>query len=107
MSMWIVHCSCPTREVSEKIGWELVKRQLAACVSIQEVALSIYPWDGEVCEEPEFLLLIKTREDGFAGVEKLILQLHPDDVPQILGHPVSHSHDEYAKWLNKSVSRPH
>ena len=44
---------------ADTLARELVDRRLAACVQLVDIT-SHYRWDGDVRDEPEVLLLIKT-----------------------------------------------
>ena len=39
----------------------LVEKRLAACVNIIPEIQSIYSWKGQICDEKERLMIIKTR----------------------------------------------
>jgi len=56
-------------------------------VQLLDIA-SWYTWRGEVCREPEILLLIKTDARLFEHVEKAILKHHSYEVPEIIQIPV-------------------
>ena len=45
-----------------EIAKALVEKKLAACVNILPEIRSIYQWKGEICDDSERLLLIKTTE---------------------------------------------
>ena len=49
---------------------------------------SIYRWKGRVCDDGEFLLLIKTRAKEFAGVRETILKLNTYELPEVLAYRV-------------------
>jgi len=50
-------------EDARKIAARLVEAKLAACVQIVEPITSVYRWQGNVEEEKEVLLLIKSTQD--------------------------------------------
>jgi periplasmic divalent cation tolerance protein len=80
----------------------LVEERLAACVSRVAVA-STYRWQGEVHDDDEVLLLIKTSDDLLAALEARVQQLHSYDVPEFLVlDPVAVS-DTYLAWLLESA----
>ncbi|MFQ5508634.1 MAG: divalent-cation tolerance protein CutA, partial [Leptospirillia bacterium] len=58
----IVLSTHPDRQKALDLARRLVDERLAACVNVVDGATSIYRWEGKVCEEPEFLLIIKTAE---------------------------------------------
>jgi periplasmic divalent cation tolerance protein len=83
-----------------KIGKELIKTKLAACVNIIEKVTSIYKWENEIVEDNEFLLIIKTKKDLFKKVEEEIKELHPYTIPEIISIDISLGSKEYVQWIN-------
>lgn len=60
---------------------------------------SIYTWDGEVQQSPEFRLLAKTTDERYAAVEAAIRTLHTYDLPAIVGFPLPYAYSSYADWV--------
>jgi periplasmic divalent cation tolerance protein len=87
-------------EEAEKIGAELVRRSLAACVSITPNACSIYEWEGKIHKDREFQLLIKTKAPLYKAVEACIKTLHTYKLPEIVALPVSKGSLEYLHWID-------
>lgn len=81
------------------IARTLVEERLVACVQILPRIRSIYRWKGEVCDEEEHLLLMKTRSELFATVQNRIRELHSYEVPEIVSLPVSAGLPEYLAWV--------
>lgn len=101
---WIqVMTTTVEKEQAEAIARCLVEEKLAACVQITAPITSIYRWQGKVETAPEYLCLIKTRADLFAGVEAAIKKLHPYDVPEIIAVPIVSGSKEYLEWLDESL----
>lgn len=81
----------------------LVNERLAACVNILPTVRSIYLWQGEVCDDPEALLVIKTRAELFSRLRLRVVELHPYDVPEVIALPVVDGHQPYLSWLDEST----
>ena len=81
----------------------LVKRRLAACVNIIPQIQSIYEWDGELCEEQESTLLIKVSSEHRDMCCKVLAELHPYDVPEVICIAVEEvgSLPDYLSWVVK------
>lgn len=56
----LLFCTCPDETSAARIARALVEERLAACVNRIAGVVSVYRWQGEVQEESETLLLIKT-----------------------------------------------
>lgn len=77
---------------------ELVERGLVACAQISRIE-SVYKWKGEIVQEPEFRLLLKTSEARYAELEHAIGELHPYDCPAIMALPVERVEADFGDWI--------
>ena len=99
----VVLTTAPNDAEAVALARILVERQLAACVQRLPIH-SVYHWEGAVQDEPEILLLIKTRACRYAEVEACIRQHHSYTVPEILMLPVSAGSTSYLAWLGGLVA---
>ncbi|KAA8499493.1 Protein CutA, chloroplastic [Porphyridium purpureum] len=102
----LVHVTVPDAETSDKIARELIDAKLAACINVLPVQ-SKYRWDGEYKESSELLMLIKTRASLFHDVSQHIRQLHPAELPEIIGVSVDKGLFEYLEWVRTSTRPPY
>lgn len=100
----VVLCTCPDPTTARNIARELLSTQLAACVNIIPGISSVYEWQGEVCEDDEVLLLIKTTATGFSALRDAILAAHPYELPEVIAVPVSAGLPGYLKWVEDTVN---
>ena len=84
---------------------EILARRLAACVQVEQGLMSLYRWKGELCEEPEVRLVIKTLPGCEAALLALFAEHHPYEVPQFLVAPMSAS-PAYAQWARAETVVP-
>ena len=61
MDIIVIYCTVPDKQIAKDITNILLKHKLAACVSMIDKVRSKFSWDGEICEEKEILMMIKTR----------------------------------------------
>lgn len=94
------------KDSAEKIGTRLLEKRLAACIQISGPVESSYWWNGRIETAREYLCTIKTLRDRFAAVEKVILDLHPYDQPEILATPVIEVTADYRAWLLEQLRQP-
>jgi periplasmic divalent cation tolerance protein len=80
----------------------LLAGELAACIQTMPIH-SHYVWQGNVCHEEEWLLVIKTRRDLYPDVESKIIELHDYDVPQVVQVPIIDGFNPYLTWLSQST----
>lgn len=76
----------------------LVVDRLAACVQLAGIR-SIYRWEGRIEDQPEELLIIKTRQSLAEAVIARIGELHPYEVPEAVVLPIEAGAGPYLAWL--------
>ena len=103
-STLIAFCTCPDEETARGIAGAVVAEGLAACVNIIGPVRSVFSWEGEVADESELLLLAKTTEAAYPGLEARITALHPYDVPEVIAAPVTAGSRAYLDWVIDSVT---
>lgn len=82
----------------------LVQEQLAACVNIIGGVQSVYRWQGEVAEDPESLLLIKTTEARYPELEARVKVLHSYEIPEIIALDVDRGYPPFLEWLTENTT---
>lgn len=95
----LVLITAPDEEQGLRIARALLEERLAACVNVVRGVRSLYWWKGELCEEEEVILWIKSREALFENLERRVRQLHPYEVPEVIALPVVRGLEEYLKWV--------
>ncbi|MCI6989741.1 MAG: divalent-cation tolerance protein CutA [Campylobacter sp.] len=85
--------------VAKNIAKSLLSNSLCACVQISKIE-SFYTWDGEIKNNSEHLLNIKTTA-SFERVENEILKLHNYKTPEIIGINLDKINQNYKFWLEK------
>ena len=83
-----------------------VEERLAACGNVIPGLTSVYRWDGEVQEDPEALVVFKTRRDAVENLRGRVEELHPYDVPEFVALSISHGSDAYLRWVIGEVDDP-
>jgi len=100
----IVLLTCASLTEGRRIGKFLVRKRLAACVSIVLGPVqSIYRWKDKVETAREHVLLIKTHEKSLTRLEQEVLRWHSYDVPEFLVLPVAAGSKSYLDWLSACV----
>ena len=105
MDIIVVYCTVPSKnkKIAKDITKVIMKHKLAACVSMVENVKSVFSWDGEICEEKEVLLIIKTRRTNYGKVKLVIEDMHTYNVPEIIALPIVDCSEDYLKWLVKET----
>lgn len=95
----VVLVTVSNRDEASRIARTIVEEELAACVNIVPEIRSIYKWKGEICDDPEGLIIIKTRAELFLYLRNRIQELHSYEVPEIIGVRLSDGIDAYISWV--------
>jgi len=103
MSEILVLSTADSLSLAREIASALVQAREAACVNIIPGIRSIYRWEGELCDEEEFLLLIKSSSERFEAVGSKIRSLHTYQIPEIIAIPIAGGDSSYLAWLRSSV----
>ena len=100
----LVFCTLPNREVARQIGTAVIDKQLAACVNLIPSVESIYRWEGQVERGEEVLAIFKTSDARYAELQERLAELHPYEVPEIIGVDVAEGLPEYLRWVARGSS---
>lgn len=87
------------------IARELVARRLAACVNVLPGIRSVYRWQGKICRDGEYLLIVKTLESEREAVAAAIHELHSYELPEILSFTVAAGDERFLAWIRDSVDK--
>ncbi len=100
----VIFITAPDEEVSQKIARRLVEEGLAGCVNIIKGIRSIYLWQGRIEDEPETLLIVKSRRSLFGRLKERVKEIHPYSVPEIIALGILEGSEDYLKWLDDATS---
>jgi periplasmic divalent cation tolerance protein len=104
MTALVALSTCPDDASAARIARVLVEEGLAACVNRLPGVVSVYRWQGEVHEDGEVLLVIKTTTERFEALRHRLLALHPYQVPELAAWPISLGNGTYLRWLEDSTA---
>ncbi|XP_011564257.3 protein CutA homolog [Plutella xylostella] len=99
----VAYVTVPSAEVGKTLGHGLVKNKLAACVNIIPQVTSIYEWKGEINEDNEALLMIKTRTSEVDRLTEYVRSNHPYEVCEVISLPIKNGNPPYLKWIGENV----
>jgi periplasmic divalent cation tolerance protein len=98
--------SVGTEDQALDVAHALVRNRQAACVNILPNVHSIYRWKGRVCDDTEWLLVIKTVAGQFQGVRETIQKVNTYELPEILAYRVDDASDGFGDWIVRMTERP-
>ena len=101
----IVLITAPSTETGKEIARALLNARLAACVNILPAVNSMYVWEGDIYDEDEVLLIVKTRAELLdEGLIPAVQKLHPYKVPEIIVLPIVKGARNYLDWIGEATS---
>lgn len=77
----------------------VVEEGLAACGNLIPGVTSIYRWKGDVEEDRETLVILKTARGTVSRLQARVETLHSYDVPEFLVLPVESGLPPYLAWV--------
>ncbi len=99
----VVLVTCGSEDGALKIANALVEEHLAACVNLIAPIRSIYRWEGKICDEKEWLLIIKTQDHRFEALEKKVKSLHSYSCPEVISLPITKGSSAYLNWIRENT----
>ena len=98
----VLIATVPDKLLAKKIARELIEKKLAGCVSIKEIE-SIYKWAGNIEENKEFELTIKSIPENLNELTLILKEKITYEVPEII-YKIFDSENSYFKWIKESIS---
>lgn len=101
----VVLTTVGTEEQANLIAEELVARRHSCCVNITHIHRSVYRWQGKICRDSEYLLIIKTMASEFDAVSEAIKELHSYELPEILAFDVAKGESRFLDWIGDCLDK--
>ena len=95
--------TCPNSETAQSLARQLLERRLVACVNLVPQIASMYWWEGKIQEDSEVLLIAKTVAERIEELKRVVPELHPYDVPELVVLPVEDGLPAYLNWVKTEV----
>lgn len=100
----IVMSTYPSEKDALETGEQTVNLRLAACAQVSSKITSIYHWEGKICRENEYRLVLKTTEKLEPELTAFLKSNHPYKVAELVTIPLSSISPEYLTWINETLS---
>jgi periplasmic divalent cation tolerance protein len=99
----IIGTTAGSKKEARKIAASCMEQRIAACAHIDKVESS-FIWEGEVHNDVEYRVNLKTTEAAYEAVAKTIQALHSYDEPAIFCTPITGGSESYLKWIQDNSS---
>ncbi len=100
----VVMITCGSEDEAHRIGRELVEERLTACASVEGPIESIYWWKGDLEENTETKLVLKTRRSHVERIAKRVEELHSYELPQVVALPIQAGLEPYIRWIEEETA---
>jgi periplasmic divalent cation tolerance protein len=100
----MIYTTLPDKTITERIATIVVNEGLVACVNFFPIE-SVYKWKGNLTEDKEYGLIMKTRKSLYKKVEKRLKELHPYEVPAIVSYEIKEGLNNYLSWIQKETEK--
>ena len=100
-SVKLVYVSTESFEDAKHIARILVTEKLAACCSINQNVYTVFGWHSAIQERHDYTMLIKTTAEKLDELEARIIELHSDEVPEIIATDINDISAPYHAWLKQ------
>ncbi|WP_430475455.1 divalent-cation tolerance protein CutA [Thalassospira lucentensis] len=101
--MSFLYVTVPDMETARMIAGGAIREKLAACANVLLQMTAIYEWDGDVEEENELIVILKTSQATAPALAQWVEQHHPYEVPCVLEIPLGRGNHDYVSWLQKQL----
>jgi periplasmic divalent cation tolerance protein len=95
----MIYVTTSSREEALRIGRVVVADRLAACANVLPGITSVYKWQGEVREDVETALILKTRSDLVERLTARVKELHSYDCPCVVALPITDGNPDFLQWI--------
>lgn len=97
--------TCESEAQAREIASAVVRNELAACANIVPAVKSLYIWEGELQEDSEALMILKTTWERVDELEESIKALHSYAVPEFIVLPLVAGSEDYLRWMAKGTAQ--
>jgi periplasmic divalent cation tolerance protein len=99
----VVLTTLPADADGPAFGRALLNERLAACVNLLAPMESVYRWEGQVEQETERQVIIKTTRDRLTSLWDRVRELHPYEVPEFIVLAIADGNEAYLRWVGEST----
>src|SRR3990167_4707649 len=100
----MVFVTVPGPREGNRISKAILTSRLAACVTVIPGVQSMYRWKGKIVQDQEAMLVAKTTRLRYKKLEKMIKELHPYQVPEIIAILLDCGSPQYIEWVTREVA---
>lgn len=90
------------KDEANKISELLLKERLVSCCQLSNITSS-YHWKGKIEHTEEYLLQMKSKRELYKEIEKVILDKHSYETPQLIAYDIVDGYKSYLDWIEEET----
>ena len=88
----------------DKVSKILLEDRLVSCCQVYNIESSDW-WKDNIVDANEYLLKMKTKKELYKEVERIILENHSYEVPEIITYNIEDGYSKYLNWIDKETTK--
>ncbi|MCW5699402.1 MAG: divalent-cation tolerance protein CutA [Rhodospirillales bacterium] len=99
MTSTMIYITTNSQEEALEIARTLVDERLAACANVLPSITSVYHWEGDVQEDREVAIILKTRSELVGRLTDRVKEYHSYSCPCIVAIPITGGNPDFLSWI--------
>lgn len=100
----IITTTFDNKDELDKVSKILLEDRLVSCCQVYNIESS-YWWKDSIVDANEYLLKMKTKKELYKEVERIILENHSYEVPEIITYNIEDGYSKYLNWIDKETTK--
>ena len=100
----IITTTFDNKDELDKVSKILLEDRLVSCCQVYNIESS-YWWKDNIVDANEYLLKMKTKKELYKEVERIILENHSYEVPEIITYNIEDGYSKYLNWIDKETTK--
>ena len=102
----LIYMTMESPEEAREIAAALIGERLVACANMIDGMTSIFHLEGQVQEDAEAVLIVKTRDDLVDRLVERVRAVHSYDCPCVVALPVRGGNPAFLDWIAAETAGP-
>lgn len=100
----MIYATCPDEASAKVVARAVIDARVAACVNVIPGMTALYHWKGDVAEDQEVVLIIKTRAELADRAIAIGRGVHPYETPAFVVFDAVGGDADYLKWVRDETA---
>lgn len=99
MDIYLIYVTTADAAEASRIAAAIVSERLAACGNVMPQMQATYWWNGQVQQDDECVLILKTAADRLEALQARVGSLHSYELPCVIALKIDAVSDDYRAWI--------